>query len=208
MIRYTMKKILVTLFTLIYLPLTGLKANDGEPEGKVMTNGFIDIRVESNMNRIFFTYPFSEINIENDNPHDGKLSKTASIFVPVRDFRCNNKTALSDFMDLLKADRYPYLSITIPRNLNIPEYTDKPVIIKNVIITVAGISKEYDIRGTIERGYPDDHIIVGTAKIRLTDLGMEPPEKFFGLVRVKDEVIVKFGISLKEYSLAVNNYHD
>lgn len=202
-----MKKILVILFILICLPLTGFKTDDVVPDGKVMTNGFIDISVESNMNRIFFTYPFNEINIENKNSHGGKLSETASIDVPVRDFRCPNKTALSDFLDLLKADKYPYLSITIPRNLTKPRDSDKPVIIKNVTITVAGISKEYDIDSRIEKGYSDDHFLVGTVKISLTDMGMEPPEKFFGLLKVKDEVIVKFGISLKEYSLAVKNYN-
>ena len=199
--------ILVILFILIFLPLTGFKTDDVVPDGKVKTNGFIYISVESNVNRIFFTYPFNEINIENKNSHGGKLSETASIDVPVRDFRCPNKTALSDFLDLLKADQYPYLSITIPGNSIKPEDTDKHVIIKNVTITVAGISKEYDIDSRIEKGNSDDHFLVGTVKISLTDMGMEPPEKIFGLLKVKDEVIVKFGISLKEYNLAVNNYN-
>ncbi len=201
-----MKRIPSILFLFSSLFLTAFK---GDPAGNLITSGYIDIKVESNVNRILFSYPFNEINIDYRKVSGIKALDIASIIVPVRDFICTNKTALNDFLVLLKADRYPYLSITIPDDLNIPDDNTKPVILKNVNITFAGISKEYDIIGLVEKEDGDNNqILVGTLKIRLTDLGLEPPEKFFGLLKVTDEVIVKFGISLKEYSLAVRSYHN
>jgi hypothetical protein len=77
-----------------------------------------------------------------------------------------------------------------------------------VTISIAGVSKKYDITGRIEDLNSNDHLLVGTINISLADLEIEPPVKFFGLVKIKDEVIVKFGISLKDYNLAVNKYQD
>ena len=199
-----MKRIPIIVLLLVCFTLTSFR--DG-PEDRLTKRGFIDISVVSNVNRILFSYPFNEIDIDYRKVPGEKELDIASIIVPVRDFRCTNKTALNDFLVLLKADRYPYLSITIPDDLNIPDDKTKPVIFKNVIITIAGISKKYDITGQVENEDGDNNqVLVGTLKIRLTSLGLEPPEKFFGLIKVKDEVIVKFGISLEEYRLTANNY--
>jgi hypothetical protein len=49
---------------------------------------------------------------------------------------------------------------------------------------------------------------MGTLKVRLTDLEIEPQVKYFGLVKIRDEVIVKFGFSYKDYHLATNKNSD
>jgi hypothetical protein len=202
------KKNLLILSVLLYFPLAGLIFDNDEPGGKAPVNGFIDITVESNVNRLFFSYPLNGTSIYDAGKSGNKTSETVNIIVPVRDFRCSNEIAFRDFLTLLKADQYPELSITVPRDYLIQYSQNEQVLIHDVIIDIAGVSKKYDINCRVENHNSKDYILVGTVKIRLTDLEIEPPVKYFGLIKIKDEVIVKFGFGFRDYNLAINQNSD
>jgi hypothetical protein len=202
------KKNLLILSVLLYFPLAGFIFNYDEPEGKAPVNGFIDITVESNVNRLFFSYPLERTGMYDVGKSVNTTGETVNIIVPVRDFRCSNATAFRDFLTLLKADQYPELSITVPRDYLIQYPQNGQLTIHDVIINIAGVSKKYDIACRVEARNSKDIILIGTVKIRLTDLEIDPPVKYFGLVKIKDEVIVKFGFSFKDHSLAINNNSD
>jgi hypothetical protein len=202
------KKYLLILSVLLYFPIAGLIFDGDEPDGRAPTNGFIDITVESNVNRLFFSYPLNRTSIYDSGKSGNKTGETVNIIVPVRDFRCSNKTAFRDFLTLLKADQYPELSITVPQDYLMQHPQNERLTIHDVIINIAGVSKKYDITCRVEDRNSKDSILIGTVKIRLTDLEIKPPVKYFGLVKIKDEVIVKFGISLGDYYLAINKNSD
>src|SRR4030042_370936 len=197
-----MKINLLLLSVFLYFPLAGFIIDNDEPVGKAPANGFIDITVESNVNRLFFSYPLSRTSIYDAGESGNEESEAVNIIVPVRDFRCSNETAFRDFLTLLKADQYPELSITVPQDYLLQNTQNEQVTIHDVIINIAGVSKKYDIACRVENRNSQDYILVGTVKIRLTDLKIEPPVKYFGLVKIKDEVIVKFGFSLEDFNLA------
>ena len=202
-----MKKKLLILLLILYFPVAGFRIDDGEPKWNAPVTGFIDIIVESNVNRLFFSYPLSEINLYDTGVvlPAKEDTGTANIIVPVKDFRCTNKIAFKDFLTLLKADQYPNLTIAIPQKVLMYYDNDESVTLHNITINIAGVLKKYDIICRAENRNSKDYILIGMIKIRLNDLKIEPPEKYFGLVKIKDEVIVKFGFSLKDYSLAINN---
>jgi len=197
-----MKKNLLILSLLLCFPLAGFIIDNNEPGGKAPANGFIDITVESNVNRLFFSYPLSRTSIYDAGESGNEESEAVNIIVPVRDFRCSNETAFRDFLTLLKADQYPELSITVPQDYLLQNPQNEQVTIHDVIINIAGVSKKYDIACRVENRNSQDYILVGIVKIRFTDLKIEPPVKYFGLVKIKDEVIVKFGFSLEDFNLA------
>ena len=199
------KKILI-LLVISCFPVAGFRVDDGESKWNAPVTGFIDIIVESNVNRLFFSYPLSVISLYDTGEilSEKEDTGTANIIVPVKDFRCTNKTAFKDFLTLLKADQYPYLTIAIPQKVLMQLQSYESVTIYNTIINIAGISKKFDITCRVGNLSSQDFIVVGTVKIHLKDLKIEPPVKYFGLVKIKDEVIVKFGFSLKDYSLAIN----
>ena len=186
--------------------MVGFRSDEGEPEGKEPATGFIDIAVESNVNIVNFTYALNNkiLNVDSENPGIESDSETASIIVPVKDFRCNNETAFQDFLTLLKADDFPNITITIPKSILMKAHPGEPIVIHDILINIAGISKKYDITCSVDNNYSDGYILVGSIKIMLTSLDIEPPVKLFGLVKIKDEVIVKFGFSLDDKSLALN----
>ena len=170
--------------------------------------GFIDILVQSNINRLVFNYDLYKNCIKSKQGTKTNYEYDSSAFrimIPVRDFRCRNKSVYNDFLTLLKADQFPFLEIKIPENMGIYISENKSGILHNVTITVAGVSRNYDIDYSIENTGTGNEILLGLSHLRLTDFGLEPPVKFSGLVKVRDEIIVKFGFCLKKTDQAVKS---
>jgi hypothetical protein len=188
-----MKKNLLILFYLLIFPLAGYTRPAGGIDLPV--TGFIDITVESNINKVDFTYPISSSNVGNR-----EEKSIADITVPVKDFRCKNKIAFRDFLTLLKANEYPDIKITIPGNIIEQLQGKESVTLHNVLINIAGVTKKYDIVCT--SSHNKDNILTGTIVVRLNDLNIDPPEKYLGMVKIKDQVIVKFGLGIQDYSFA------
>jgi hypothetical protein len=161
--------------------------SDRHPDVK----GFIDIIVESNVNKLSFSYPISSENINNES------RRSANIVVPVKDFKCSNKTAFRDFLELLKANEYPNITIQIPASVISELENKESVTMNNVMIDIAGVSKRYDVIIKPDNN-KSDYLFRGTIKVVLSDFNIEPPVKYFGMVKIKDEVVVNFGIGLKE----------
>src|SRR4030042_1614690 len=133
-----MKRTLLKLIILLYFPLAGFIIDNDDPGGKAPTNGFIDITVESNVNRLFFSYSLNSMSLFNASESSNQNNETVNINVPVRDFRCSNETAFRDFLTLLKADQYPELSIIVPRGFLLQYPQNEQVTIHDVIISIAG----------------------------------------------------------------------
>jgi hypothetical protein len=131
------------------------------------------------------------------------MNESADIIVPVKDFKCTNRMAYRDFLKLLKAGEYPVMKVTIPGNIVDQLQNRESVILRDVLITIAGVSKKYDITCRAEKNGLKKNILVGTISVRLEDLNIDPPEKYFGMVKIKDQVIVKFGLGIKDTSYSI-----
>lgn len=188
------KNILILLSAVLFFPLYGVNIASGENDVPVI--GYISITVESNVNKVLFTYPISDRNIASPN---GKMT---NIVLNVKDFKCDNKIAYKDFLSLLKADVYPEMTIELPGKVFQQLENKDELILKNVTINIAGVSKEYDILCTAENTRTGDKVLAGTIMVGLTELDITPPVKYLGMVKIKDEVIVKFGLGIKDQSFA------
>ena len=199
-----------SLIVLLLIPLiTGLTNEDGPNELKGPPIGYINIIVESSTNRLFFKYNLSGgcLPVGNGMQPTGDKENASSVIlsIPVRDFQCANALVYYDFLTLLKANQYPFMKITIPRESVYQLQMYNSSTLQGVMITIAGVSKDYDILCTLDNRDNDNSILIGTARIMLTDLDIEPPVKFLGLVKIKDEIIVNFGFCLEEQGPAISN---
>jgi hypothetical protein len=195
-----MRKLLL-IFTLCLMELAGFSLNDGLKSGKTnSSSGFIDIIVLSNIDKQFFQYNLNQqcLSIVRE-PETGYMTgiSVSRIKIPVEEFRCTNKFVYKDFLTLLKAETYPFLEINIPAGPGIKYITNDSLILKGVIITVAGISNQYDINCKILKVDDENQIIDGSTGIKLTDLDIAPPVRLFGLVKVKNEITINFEFCLK-----------
>lgn len=188
------KNLIIIIVTILFFPLSSLTWIQQGNESPV--TGYLDITVESNVNKVLFSYPISDMNLA-----PGNNAMMTNIVVPVKDFRCDNKIAFRDFLTLLKADEYPDLTIAIPWKVIEQLRHRNSVRLRDITINIAGVSKEYDIVCTAENAGPDK-ILAGTIRIDLSDLDITPPVKYFGMVKIKEEVIVKFGLGFKDQSFA------
>ena len=139
-------------------------------------------------------------------PVGGEDTAAIIIVVPVKDFQCGNPFGYKDFITLLKANQHPFMKIEIPRKTFFQHKGSTSVIINGVSLSVAGVSRNYDILCKIEQTGNENQLIIGTTMIRLTDMEIEPPVKSMGLVKIKNEIIVNFGFRLKEYLAENINY--
>jgi hypothetical protein len=200
MIALLMKKKFLIL--IICLPgFAGSGLADGLKSGGTnISSGFIGITVLSNINKQFFQYNLKQqclpIAKESENRNTAGIS-ASSIIIPVEEFKCTNKFVYKDFLTLLKVQQYPYLEIDIPYNSGTKNKLANSVILRGVTITVAGVSNQYDISCKIDKGDNENQILDGTVRIKLTDLEISPPVKFFGLVKVKNEIIINFQFCIK-----------
>jgi hypothetical protein len=206
-----LKKVLLIILTLVPL-VTGFRNEGGGDDRKGFTAGYIDITVESNTSPLFFKYNLGGRCI----PVDGILLKqkkeqdTESIYiiVPVREFQCPNVLVYKDFLDLLRENKYPFMNIALPRTSLFQLQKNDYLILHGVMISIAGVSRKYDIMCKIEKGDGQNNMLTGSVRIMLTDLEIAPPVKFLGLVKVRDEIIVNFGFCLTDGSAATNILSD
>jgi len=198
---YLLKKPILILAVL--MPFLVSLIPDGNTGKKLTgnTSGFINITVESNINRVFFNYNLEGkcISVTDSSSSEINESKSCSrIVVPVKEFKCPSRFVYKDFLTLLKADRFPFLEIDLPGDANIKLISDDSLILRGVSISVAGVSKKYDINCSVEKINSQMQILNGTTMIKLTDLNIDPPVKSFGLVKVRNEIIINFGFCLND----------
>jgi len=192
---------LLLILTLCFPGLVGFSPDYGLKSGKTSSSsGFIDITVLSNIGKQFFQYNLKQQCLSfTEEPGTEYVPGTSvsRILIPVKEFNCTNRLAYEDLQTLLKAEHYPNLEIKIPHNLSIKYDTDDSAILKGVSITVAGVSKQFDISCKIDKVDNAKQILNGTTRIKLTDLEIVPPVRLLGLVKVYNEIIIDFELCLK-----------
>jgi hypothetical protein len=195
-----MRKLLLIL-TLCSQVLPGFGLNDGPGTlNAYNSSGFINVTVLSNINKESLQYDLKQVCLSlGEGPEAGNVRDTSvsRIIVPVKDFKCTNRFVYKDFLTLLKAEQYPYLEIDILNNPDIENRKFNSVTLKDVTVTVAGVSKQLDINCTIHNGDNNNQIINGSALVKLTDLNIIPPVKMLGLVKVENEITINFELCLK-----------
>jgi len=157
-------------------------------------NNFILIQGSSNINRFMLV---------NQSPHistDGEpkgFSGNREIQIPVDGFTAANNHMLNDFYDMVKASEYPYIHIAIePRSRADFDETTGLTNFKTEI-TLAGNSNSYTVPCEIAFCENSAYLLKGSLKIELTDFNIDPPEKVFGAIKVKNEVFINFVFKLK-----------
>ncbi len=114
------------------------------------------------------------------------------VSIPVKEFDCGHKIMTRDFQEILQADKNPYLRVKL--NSIQP---DGRGYLANVSIRLAGVSHNYYIPVTIRRG---EGVMTGEGQreVKFSEYNLEPPVKFLGMVRVKEELNISFNIRITE----------
>lgn len=169
------------------------------PEGRKkkdasICSSYLVIMGESNVNRFTFTYRTTSPDSQPNQNHLVSRDE-AEILIPVKEFKASNPHMYSDFLHQMQEPRFPYISIRFTDfssgKVNSPEKRST----RKVLITLAGVTREYEIECDIV-SCGDDFTIKGSEELRLTDFNIPPPEKLNGLIKVRNEITVSFSIMI------------
>jgi hypothetical protein len=121
----------------------------------------------------------------------------SSMTVPICSFDCGARPISKDFYKTLKAEIYPNLEIVFI-SLQNPSFRNNSDVKGVVEIRLAGVSKRYNVcyQACVK---PNGNLLLkGKHAVNFSDFQLEAPEKFKGLIKVKDVLSVDFKLSLRE----------
>jgi hypothetical protein len=187
----------VILSALLSLSLKLLSQNDllaYEPTGTC--SNYINITGSTNVNRFEFRLAFPLHQVFSVDPSDLKDQYNQDmykIYLPAKSFKADNQLILRDFLTLIKADLHPDIIIGVGYSQLLDFHLGNNPEIQYVRITLAGVTKVYPVAFLADVCSGNLVYVRGHKNIRLTDFGIQPPEKFLGLMKVENEVLINFG---------------
>jgi hypothetical protein len=178
-----------------------LPGKGSDKPGAVSASEYINITVESNLDRQYFQYELTQPCLPVPGISEVSLEglPLIGIRIPVKDFKCTNRLAYKDFLYTIKSAKYPWLYIDIPPYSEGFINSNNSEVLRNVSITVAGITRQYDITCNIIDSRNNRQVLDGSAVMKLTDFGIDPPVRFMGLIRVRNEITINFRLCLRAF---------
>jgi len=173
-----------------------------EPETKAggyHTFGRLVIHGASNVNTFELTNEIAPVVLNNTTMFlDSLMShqKKYWIIIPAKNFHTKNLGIYRDFMELIQADKFPFIRIGIMHTDLQKALEDTQKISFPVEIIIAGVSRSYHMTCSVAPNTTDLLVLNGSKKLKLTDFEITPPEKFFGIIKVMDDIMVNFDIPI------------
>lgn len=133
-----------------------------------------------------------KIIVEKDN------TKT-KFLIPVNRLKTNNKYIQNDFFKMIKADVFPYITLSVENNQFEAIASGVKCESIRTLITIDEESKLYTIPIKKRFKQINDQFIIGNVELLLSDFNLKPISKFFGLVRVENNIVIDFRINFSPF---------
>lgn len=111
-------------------------------------------------------------------------------------FDCGNKAINRDFHSLLQSEDHPIINLEL-KEVRLEQEDIAQAIVR---ITIAGKTKNYEIPVKVIRintGQNESQRLDGHLMLNISDFGLEPPKKLFGLIVVKDDIQINFDLHIR-----------
>lgn len=155
---------------------------------------YVEIHGTTNVNSFNCSYnaslPEDQFEVSFSKKGDDMEIKHQALFLKVTNFKCPNSQMTTDFHNLLSYRDYPYIIFQLKK------ITHKNT--AHIMIEMAGEQQSYQVK--MENSMRNN-MLTSTAQMTLciTDFGLEAPEKFFGMVKVNENIEVEFKIEMNIY---------
>jgi hypothetical protein len=193
----TTYKIRIIWISLLFLSLSRIVVSQSSlsAAGNSGCNDYVVIEGKTNINQFELKWYGSGKTKTNEET----CFDTSSFFginIPVKDFETSNSLMHDDFMELMKANEYPKICIKISQDQIDKLLEENDFRTPDILLTIAGVSNSYNVPCHAYKCAERTLFINGSQIIHLKDFKMDPPVKLQGLVKVKDEIEVRFGFIL------------
>lgn len=119
---------------------------------------------------------------------------------PIKQFDCGLEAMSQDLRNTLKYEQYPNLYLTI-NSISIKKENqeiEKLKVKSSVTIEIAGVSYQTSVEDGIVINHTENALTLsGTQKLSMSYFNIEPPSKFFGMVKVNSDLSVGFSIDME-----------
>lgn len=122
--------------------------------------------------------------------------RSAALEVPVRSLDCGIGLQNTDLFEALDAGNQPAISFSLADYV-----VDRSEAGSNVrmegLLRIAGKERSMVLHGNVSRNPAGQLILRGQREIDMRSFGITPPRRFFGLLRVRNEVTVHFEVAVR-----------
>lgn len=188
----------VLFLHILFISITGLFSAFGQGDKKLVkintSNSYVEIHGTTNVNSFNCSYnaklPENDFEVSLIKKGNAIEIEHEALFLKVLNFKCPNSQMTHDLHDLLEYEDYPFIIFQLKK------ITNKNI--AHIMIEMAGEKKDYTVK--VENSLQGTQLICrATMQLCITDFGLEPPEKFFGMVKVNENIEVEFKIDMKIY---------
>ncbi|HSJ67185.1 MAG TPA: YceI family protein [Anditalea sp.] len=159
----------------------------------------LEIEGATNINKYncsLVDYSGADVLIQDDEAGVGNMSWAGDIVMKANNFDCFNPMMTKDFLKTVQADEYPEIKIRFLELTGSRDPLQKEAFYGKVDITIAGVTKRFPVSCQLVSLKENYKKLVGSQSFTFTDFGIDPPVKFLGTVKVKDEIKVNFELFL------------
>ncbi len=131
------------------------------------------------------------------NPHT-PLSFSGGLKVLIRWFNCEQQVMTKEMWRTLKEKEKPEMKITL---INVGRYERNGEKVLGVVeVELAGVVKRFEILFEVNNSHKNILSFSGIRQFRFSDFRLKAPNKLAGLIKVEEDILVRFKISLRAAS--------
>lgn len=109
-------------------------------------------------------------------------------------FDCGGKGINADFREILQTERHPHVELTLLYVDSKNQAEDRIAV--GLEIKIAGEARKYETYLNCDNR--SEICVQGHLALKLSDFGLDPPKKVFGMIKVNDEIAVDFALVMKQ----------
>lgn len=178
------------LLLLLLLALNGAAAKVyGQTRVALVEGSRVQVDGTSTVNR--FACATAVLRGEGELRDDGA---DAQLVVPIATLDCGHSRMNRDLQKTMRANEYPDIRFELVDAD--AAVTDGRITVRG-LLTIAGVTREIAVRPReiIEEG--GGYRVRGEIMVRMSEFGLDPPRVLAGLVRVRDEIVVRYDVLAK-----------
>lgn len=120
-----------------------------------------------------------------------------TVIIAINRFDCGHRFMTNDLRKTLKADENPTLKIRFLTMDKLAAHVNNQQVKGWVEIELAGVVKQYEINYVLQNTNPAHLQLTGMKNILFSDFNLKPPTRLAGMIKVAQEIEVKFQLILK-----------
>jgi hypothetical protein len=133
-------------------------------------------------------------------PGQTQIATKGGLTLNINRFDCHQNHVTADLKKTLKATENAYMKINLLSFGRIQVNTPNQEIKGYVEIQLAGVTKKIEMDYVVVRNQPGSLHLIGTRKLLFSDFKLIPPRKLAGMIRVEEEITVRFQLMLRYVS--------